>query len=419
MQDTIGVETKRVDTIVSVGCDVHARTISVAVALPLGQGPVQSLGTIPNTADAVRGLVRRLERAHPGAILEVWYEAGPCGYALHRQLSTLGVPCRVAAPTLVPTRPGERIKTDTRDARKLAELARGGYLTPVRIPDAAEEALRDLVRARTDARADVTRCRQRIRAMLLRLGIAYPGAGQAWTLRHRAWLAGLVLDQPAQHLALGEHLVGLAEAEARLGRLETAMVEHAATSQLAELIAAYQAVRGIEQVTAITLAAELGDLSRFANPRQVMAYVGLVPSEHSSGSRRRQGAITKTGNASARHLLVEAAHHSRHVPRLSQRLLRRQQGVSPAVCQISWHAQGRLHKRYRSLLARGKPKPVVVTAVARELVGFVWAIAVEVARQRAEREARMTTAQTTATTTTTTTTTAATVTVTATRRQVA
>lgn len=214
----------------------------------------------------------------------------------------------------------------------------------------------------------------------------YPGPGRAWTLRHRDWLARVRLPQPAQEVALREELHALAEAEARLGRLEAAMVEQAAASALAELIAAYQALRGVEQVTAITLAAELGDLSRFANPRQVMAYVGLTPSEHSSGSRRRQGGITKTGNSQARHLLIEAAHHARHAPRLSARLLARQQRVSPAVCQISWNAQGRLHTRYRRLLGRGKEKPLVVTAVARELVGFLWAIAVEVARQRAQQE---------------------------------
>jgi transposase len=383
MQDTIGSA-----SIVYVGCDVHAASISVAVAPPFGHGPVQSLGTIPNTPDAVSSLVRRLARAHPHAPLSVWYEAGPCGYALHRQLTSLGVGCQVAAPTLVPTRPGERIKTDTRDARKLAELARGGYLTPVRVPEAAEEALRDLVRTRADARADVTRARQRIGALLLRLGVRYPGPGRSWTLRHRAWLAGLRLGHAALDIALSEQLVALAEAEARLGRLEAAMVEQAATSHLADLIGAYQALRGVEQVTAITLAVELGDLSRFATPRQVMRYVGLTPSEHSSGTRRRQGAITKTGNAAARHLLIESAHHARHAPRLSQRLLRRQRGVSPAVCQISWNAQGRLSKRYRALLGRGKPKPVVVTALARELVGFLWAIAVEVARERAEPAAR-------------------------------
>lgn len=375
------------DTIAYVGCDVHARTISAAIAPPWGQGPVQSLGTIPNTPEAVRGLLKRLERAHPHARLEVWYEAGPCGYALHRHLTELGIRCQVAAPTLVPTRPGERVKTDQRDAVKLAELARGGYLTPVRIPDAAEEALRDLVRARGHARADATRARQRIGALVLRLDVRYPGPGRAWTLRYREWLARLRLPQPAQAVALREELVALAEAEARLGRLERAMVEAAATSELAELIAAYQALRGIEQVTAITLAAELGDLSRFSNPRQVMAYVGLTPSEHTSGERRRQGGITKTGNSQARHLLIEAAHHARHAPRLSQRLLRRQHGVSPGVCQISWNAQGRLATRYRRLLGRGKEKPVVVTAVARELVGFLWAIAVAVAGERAARAA--------------------------------
>jgi transposase len=376
----------RENTIVYVGCDVHAATISVAVALPVGQGPVQALGAMPNTPEAMRQMVRRLERAHPQALLSVWYEAGPCGYAVHRQLTAMGIACQVAAPTLVPIRPGERIKTDQRDAAKLAELARGGYLVAVRVPDAAEEALRDLVRSRGQARADVTRARQRLGALLLRLDIRYPGPGRAWTLRHRAWLAGRTLPYPAQDITVREGLAALAEAEARLGRLEAAMVEQAAESALADLVAAYQALRGVEQVTAITLTAELGDLSRFTTPRQLMAYVGLVPSEHSSGARRRQGGITKTGNSQARHLLIEAAHHSRHAPRLGPRLLARQRGVSPAVCQIAWAAQGRLHTRYRRLLGRGKPRPLVVTAVARELVGFLWAIAVQVAQERAAQD---------------------------------
>jgi transposase len=382
MQDTKTHTTAALEQVVPdryVGCDVHKDTITVAVA-DTGQTDSMVVATIPNTPAAVRQMLARLEH---GGVLQVWYEAGPCGYTLHRQLTALGIDCQVAAPTLIPIRRGDRIKTDRRDALRLAQLARSGLLTAVTVPDEASEDLRDLVRARRQARDDRHRQQQRIGKQLLRLGIRYPGPGKPWTLAHRTWLARLEVAGAGQQQVLVELLGALAEAEGRLARLETAMIEQAAESALADLVTAYQSLRGIEQVSAVTLVAELGDLSRFGSPREAMAYLGLVPSEHSSGGNRKQGGITKTGNAAARHVLVEAAHHYRHAPRVSVALATRQRQVCGPICAISWKAQHRLHRRFWRLQQRGKPYAVAVTAVARELVGFLWAIAQQVAQARA------------------------------------
>jgi transposase len=358
-----------------VGLDVHAATIAAAVAEGDG-GEVRSLGTIPNTATAVAKLLRKLG---PAATLRVCYEAGPCGYVLHRQLTELGIACVVVAPSLVPTKPGDKVKTDRRDALKLARLHRSGDLTAVWVPDAAHEALRDLTRAREDALEEVQRARQRLRCFLLRQGLHPPAGVKPGTVRHRDWLAHLTLEQPAHGIVLAESLTALDQATARLTRLEEAIAEQAQASPLAPLLGALQCARGVATVTAATLVAELGDLTRFASPRQLMAYAGLVPGEHSSGGRIRRGGITKTGNAHVRRVVVEAAWHYRHPPRVGTTLRRRQAGQPAAVIETAWKAQGRLHKRFRRLLGRGKLKQEAVVAVARELLGFLWAIARQVA----------------------------------------
>jgi transposase len=337
------------------------------------------VATIQNRPEAIRRLMTQLQR--DGA-LEVGYEAGPCGYALHRQLTSLGIACAVVAPSLIPKRPGDRVKTDRRDAIQLAELLRGGYLTTVWVPDAADEALRDLVRARHATRQTVTRVRHRLSKLLLRLDVRAAEGVANWSVRHRTWLAGLTLPRPSQQTVLRELLGELQDAEARLARLETAIATDLAASQQADLVAAYQAMRGIDLVTAATLVVELGDPSRFSSARELMSYVGLVPSEHSSGGSRNQGGITKTGNARARHVLIEAAQHARHRPAVGVALAKRQRGVDPVVLSITGQAQRRLHRRYWHLVNAGKAPSVAVTAVARELVGFVWAIGQEVARQR-------------------------------------
>lgn len=373
------------DSIQSVGCDVHKETITVAVATS-GRDAARVVATIPNRPETIRKLMTQLGEP---ATLEVGYEAGPCGYALHRQLTQLRITCVVIAPSLIPRRPGDRVKTDRRDAIQLAELVRGGYLTTIWVPDADDEALRDLVRARHATRQDVTRIRHRISSLLLRLGVRPAEGIRAWTVKHRTWLASLVLPLVAQQTVLREHLGALAEAEARLRRLETAIATTIRASRHAELAAAYQALRGVELVTAATLVVEIGDPSRFARPQHLMSYLGVTPSESSSGGTRQQGGITKAGNARARHVLIEAAHHARHQPAVSKALAKRQQGVDPAIIAISNQAQRRLHRRYWHLVNRGKLPTVAVTAVARELVGVLWAIGHEVARQRQARVAAM------------------------------
>jgi len=347
------------------GLDVHAETIAVAVAEP--EGEVRSLGMIPNRPEAVAKLIRKLgSREH----LRVCYEAGPCGYVLYWQLTRLGVHCDVVAPTLVPTKPGDRVKTDRRDAEKLARCYRAGDLTAVWVPDAAHEALRDLVRAREAAKQDQLRARHRLGKFLLRRGIRPPAGAKPWTQAHRRWLDSL-------------HEVD--HAVARLDRLEQALdaAVAAAPGTLRSVIAALQCLRGIRQVTAATIVSEVGPLSRFPHPRQLMGYSGTVPSEHSSGSRVHRGAITKTGNAHLRRVLVEAAWAYRFPPKCAKALRTRQRGQPDAITAIAWKAQHRLSTRYRRLLARGKPTPHVITVVARELVGFIWAIGVAVEREQA------------------------------------
>lgn len=366
------------DTIQYVGCDVHKETITVAVAAA-GRDPARVVATIPNRPEAVRRLLAQLGTP---ATLEVGYEAGPCGYALQRQLTGLGITCVVVAPSLIPKRPGDRVKTDRRDAIQLAELLRGGYLTAVWVPDEEDEALRDLVRTRHAARQEVTRIRHRISKLLLRLDVRPADGVRAWTVKHRTWLAGVRLAQANQQFVLREWLSALAEAEARTARLEAAITTAIQASRHADLAAAYQALRGVDLITAATLVVEIGDPSRFASARELMSYFGVIPAERSSGSIRQQGGITKAGNARARHVLIEAAHHARHRPAVSRALAKRQQGVDPVIIAIAGNAQRRLHRRYWQLIQRGKPQPLAVTAVARELAGFLWAIGHEVARQR-------------------------------------
>lgn len=361
-----------------VGLDAHADTIAVAVAEAGGE--VRALGTIPNTEDAIRRLVKRLGRRDE---LRACYEAGPTGYVLYWQLAACGVHCDVVAPTLTPTKAGDRVKTDRRDAAKLARSYRSGDLTPVWVPDAATEALRDLVRAREAAKRDQLRARHRLSKFLLRHGRRPPPRTKPWTVAHRAWLATVRFTQPAQEATLLDYQTEVEHATDRLGRLErtlTAVLETAPPA-LRTLIAGLQALRGVALLTAATVAAEVGSLTRFAHPRQLMGYSGAVPCEHSSGTRTRRGHITKTGNAHLRRVLIEAAWAYRHRPARGYTLRRRQAELSEGVKAIAWKAQHRLHDRYRRLVARGKPHPQAITAIARELLGFMWAIGVALDRE--------------------------------------
>ena len=359
------------DRITYVGLDVHKEGIVVAVAEGGLRGEVREYGRIANTAAALDRLMRKL--GSTGVRLRFCYEAGPCGYGIQRHLSARGHDCVVVAPSLIPKRAGDRVKTDRRDAAGLARLHRAGELTAVWVPDAEHEAMRDLVRARLDAVHALRRARQQLSGFLLRQGCHY--GRPAWTKLHRRWLAGLKFEQAVHHIVLEDYIAAVEAAEARRGRL-TAQIEAMLPDwTLAPVVAALQTMRGMALVNAATLIAELGDLSRFANPRQLMAYLGLVPCEHSSGASVRRGGLTKAGNSAARRLLIEAAWCYRFPARVSRELLLRQEEQPKPIREIAWKAQLRLCARYRRLARSGKPANVVTAAIARELAGFIWAIA--------------------------------------------
>jgi transposase len=312
-----------------------------------------------------------------GVRLRFCYEAGPCGYGIQRHLSTHGHECVVVAPSLIPKRAGDRIKTDRRDASSLARLHRAGELTAVWVPDPGHEAMRDLVRARLDAVHALRRARQQLSGFLLRQGCHY--RRPAWTKLHRRWLSGLKFEQPVHHLVLEDYIQAVEAAEARRDRLTAQIEEMLPDWTLAPVVAALQTMRGMALVNAAMLIAELGDLSRFAKPRQLMAYLGLVPSEHSSGTSIKRGGLTKAGNSAARRLLIEAAWCYRFPARISRELLLRQESQPKPIREIAWKAQLRLCARYRRLARTGKPANIVTAAIARELTGFIWAIAQHVA----------------------------------------
>jgi transposase len=359
------------DRITYVGLDVHKDGIVVAVAEGGIRSEIREYGRIANTAAALDRLMRKLGGA--GVRLRFCYEAGPCGYGIQRHLSAHGHECVVVAPLLIPKRAGDRVKTDRRDAASLARLHRAGELTAVWVPDAGHEAMRDLVRARLDAVHALRRARQQLSGFLLRQGCHY--GRPAWTKLHRRWLAGRKFEQAVHHIVLEDYIAAVEAAEARRDRL-TAQIEAMLPDwTLAPVVAALQTVRGMALVNAATLIAELGDLSRFANSRQLMAYLGLVPSEHSSGASVRRGGLTKAGNSAARRLLIEAAWCYRFPARVSRELLLRQEEQPKPIREIAWKAQLRLCARYRKLARTGKPANVITAAIARELAGFIWAIA--------------------------------------------
>ncbi|HEY6358556.1 MAG TPA: IS110 family transposase [Vicinamibacterales bacterium] len=364
------------DNVRFVGLDVHAETIAVAVAEPTGE--VRSLGVIPNQSASIRKLIGKLGRPEQ---LRVCYEAGPTGYVVYWEVTRLGVCCEVVAPTLVPVKPGDRVKTDRRDALKLARSYRAGDLTAVWVPDAPHEALRDLVRAREAAKKDHLRARHRLGKLLLRHGRRPPSTMKAWTQSHLVWVKTAVhFEYQAQEATLLDYLHEVEHAADRIVRLERAIDEAVQTAPARQraVIDALQALRGIALISAVTIVAEVGSLSRFAKARQLMGYSGTVPSEDSSGERIRRGGITKTGNAHLRRIVGEAAWAYRHRPAIGSGLKKRHAHVDEAVKAIAWKAQHRLHGRYRTLTARGKTPQHAVTAVGRELLGFIWAIGVHV-----------------------------------------
>jgi transposase len=354
-----------------VGLDVHKDTIAVAVAGGQPGGEARFWGDIENTPERLRSLTERLA-ARYGQV-EFSYEAGPCGYEIYRGLTDRGIACRVVAPSLIPRRPGDRVKNDHRDAMTPARLARAGELTAVWVPDPVHEAMRDLIRARHAANRDVRVARQRVQSFLLRHALTYPK--KAWTGRHRTWLADRKFPHAAQQVAFQSYLNGLDQACARRGQLEAQIRELVPGWSLAGLVGALQALRGVALVVAVTVAAEVGEMARFESPKQLMAFLGLTPGEHSSGRRTRPRGITKAGNPAVRGLLFEAAWCYRQAPKVGSYMLSHEPpGLPQEVKDIAWKAQLRLSKRYRELLAKGKKPQVAVAAVARELVGFMWSI---------------------------------------------
>jgi transposase len=357
-----------------VGMDVHKDTIVVAVTATGEVGKATAYGTFPNTAAALETLVKRLRQAGDGPI-KFCYEVGPCGYGIHRALTKMGEDCMVVAPSMIPRKSGERQKNDKRDADGLAVLHRGGLLTAVWVPDAAHEAMRDLIRARLAAVRAVRAARQQLSAFLLRHERIYPGKRMPWTKAHRGWLADQTFAQPAQQIVLEESIEAVRLSEQRRDRVDGYLRAQIPSWSLFPLVRNLCALRGLDMIAAAGLAAAIGDPSRFATAPHFMAYLGMVPSEHTSGPKRRIGGITKAGDIHARTLLIEAAHTYRYPARIARHKLAAVDAVPEAVRAIAWKAQTRLCLRFRQMTAKGKPNQVVVTAIGRELGGFVWSIA--------------------------------------------
>jgi transposase len=356
-----------------VGLDVHKETIAVAVAEP-GRGEPVYRGEIANKPKKVEKLVAKLSESYGGGLLLFCYEAGPCGYVLHRQILACGHDCQVVAPSKIAKTPGERIKTDRRDALKLARLLRSGDLTAVWVPDRDQEMMRDLSRARDDMKGQERKARQQLGAFVLRHGHHWPRGKSRWSQAHYDWLESLRFEHPWQQVTLQEYIDAAKAASARVAQLSDHLMRALPEWSLAPVVDSLIALRGIDKLAAIILLAELGDISRFDSPKQLMGFLGLVPSEHSSGPRRRQGGITLTGNGRARRMLVESAWSYRFPARQTKHLKAKASNASPAAKQIAWAAQKRLCGRYRTLTRAGKNTKLVCVAIARELAGFIWDI---------------------------------------------
>jgi transposase len=356
-----------------VGLDTHAESTAIGLA-ETGRATPRFVGTV---GAKFAELTKALAKLGDCSELLIVYEAGPCGYALARELKRAGFRCEVVAPSKVPRRPGDRVKTDRRDALTLASLARAGELTFVSIPDERDEAIRDLSRARVDAVRARLKARQQLKALLLRHGRRYSGK-TSWSTAHERYLAQVSFDHRAQDIAFVEYRQAVSEGQARVQRLSESLAQELEHWRMRPLVQALMTLRGVDQLLATTVVAELGELKRFARPRELMGYLGLVPSEHTSGEKRRLGAITKTGNTQVRRLLIEAAWNYRFPPRITRPLQKRQEQQSADIRSIAWRAQLRLNHRYRRLTARGVQHNKVCVAIARELAGFLWSIGQQV-----------------------------------------
>ena len=355
------------DSVVYVGVDAAKAKHAIAIAESGRSGEVRYVGEIETTPAAVERFVRKLARKHPR--LHFGYEAGPTGYGLHRQLVSLGHACEVVAPSLIPRRPGEHVKTNRRDAISLARLLRAGELKGIWVPDAVHEAVRDLVRAREAAGEDLRKKRQQLQSFLLRHGRTFTGH-KAWSPAHSRWLAAQRFEHPAQQIVFQDQVDVIADAGKRLERLDAHLVELVPTWSMAPVVAAYQALRGVSFIVAVTFVSEVGDVRRFDSPRQLMAFLGLVPSERSTGESVKRGGLTLAGNRRARRVLVEGAWSYRHPARVTETIRARLEGLPKAVREIAWKAQTRLCARYRRMTAAGKKAPIVIAAIAREMAAF-------------------------------------------------
>jgi transposase len=358
-----------------VGLDVHKESIAVAYVSDAKDAEVVYLGSVGTRQSDIDKLIRRLHSKSRQLVFV--YEAGPCGYWLYRYLTKKGLVCWVIAPSLIPKKPGDKVKTNRRDAVQLARLMRSGDLTPVYVPEVEDEAIRDLSRAREDAMGDLKAAKYRLKAFLLRQDIRYEGKA-SWGPAHLRWLAEVVCPTPAQQIVFQEYVRAVNEQHERLERIETELREKAKGWRFYPVVEALQALRGVQFTVALSTVAELGDLSRFDSPRQLMSYLGLTPSAYSTGNTRRLGGITKTGNAHARRTIIEGAWAYHYNAKVSRQIQQRQETLPQAIRDIAWKAQVRLCKRYRRLVAKGKHPNVVIVAIARELVAFMWAIARQV-----------------------------------------
>lgn len=364
-------------TILFIGLDTHKVSSEVAyIEDQRGANPTH-YGKIPSTKTAIKKLVRQFESKYPQATLHFVYEAGPCGYWIYRLITSLGHCCYVVAPSLIAKKPGDKVKTDKRDALRLAKLLKTEDLTPIYVPEPEDESIRDLSRARETAMKDLNDARFQLKALLLRNNIGYQGTAN-WSKKHLRWLSELVLPHPAQQIVLQEYLQTVNERIARLERLDNELQHQVHQWRYYPVVKAFQAMRGVRLLVAAGVVAELGDLTRFDHPRKLMSYLGMVPSEHSSGPNRHLGPITKCGNQRARRLLIEGAHSYRYTANISTELQKRQEGLPKDIVDIAWKAQLRLCRRYQRLMHRGKHYNLVVVAIAREMIAYLWAIAREV-----------------------------------------
>jgi len=376
------------DNILFIGLDTHKEQTQVSYTLDHRTAEVNDLGRIQTTKSGLVKLARQLQSKYPHATLHFVYEAGPCGYWIYRLLTSLGHCCFLVAPSLIPKKPGDRVKTDKRDAQNLARLLKNNDLDPIYVPEPEDEAVRDLSRAREVAMRDLNDAKHQLKSMFLRNNIRYKGSDN-WSLKHIRWLTEIVLPHPCQQIVLQEMIQSISERMARLQRLDNELTHQVKQWRYYPVVKAIQAMRGIRLLIATGMIAELGDLSRFDTPRKLMKYVGLTPSEHSSGNTRKLGSITKCGNGRARRLLVEGAHSYRHAAKISKEMQLRQEGLPKEIIDKAWEAQMRLCRRYERLIMRGKPRNVVITAIAREMIAFVWSISREVVLPRIDPKTRL------------------------------